>query len=98
MHILDSHFHYYPRPFFDMLARNKGKSYPCAAPDDKGGYHYFRQPDNGNYHLSVWAEWFDLDKQIEHMDRLGHRVDVVASIGPLSTHFSEGPKEVGRDH
>ena len=47
--------------------------------------------------LSSWAEWFDLDKQLEHMDGLGHQVDVVCSIGPLSVFFSDLPPEEGRD-
>ncbi len=47
--------------------------------------------------LSSWAEWFDLDKQLEHMDGLGHQVDVVCSIGPFSVFFSELPPEEGRE-
>ena len=39
--------------------------------------------------VNSWAEWFDLDKQLEHMDGLGHQVDVVCSIGPLSVAFSD---------
>ena len=54
--------------------------------------------DTGSYHLHIWEEWFDLDRQLEHMDTLGHEVDVVCSIGPFSVHFSDVPAEVGRDH
>ena len=42
-----------------------------------------RSADSGQ-HLNSWAEWFDLDKQFEYMDSLGHQVDVVCSIGPFS--------------
>ena len=49
-------------------------------------------------HLNSWAEWFDLDKQFEYMDSLGHRVDVVCSIGPFSVSFSDMPVEEGRDY
>ena len=42
-------------------------------------------------------EWFDLDKQLEHMDQLGHQVDVVCSIGPLSVAFSDLAPSEGRD-
>ena len=49
-------------------------------------------------HLNSWAEWFDLDKQFEYMDGLGHRVDVVCSIGPFSVAFSDMPVEEGRDY
>src|SRR2546430_4286134 len=50
-----------------------------------------------DYELSSWAEWFDLDKQLEHMDGLGHQVDVVCSIGPFSVFFSDLPPDEGRD-
>ena len=62
----------------------------------RGGYTYLRQ-DGGDYVLNSWTDWFDLDKQLEHMDGLGHQVDVVCSIGPLSVFFSDLPPEEGRD-
>jgi aminocarboxymuconate-semialdehyde decarboxylase len=95
MRIVDSHFHWWPRPFWEALCKRKG--YPRAEPDGKGGYHYFREADPGDYHLNAWVDWFDLDKQLEHMDGLGHEVDVVSSIGPFSVHFSDLPVEEGRD-
>ena len=56
-----------------------------------------RRSESGQ-HLNSWAEWFDLDKQFEYMDSLGHRVDVVCSIGPFSVSFSDMPVEEGRDY
>ena len=94
MHIIDSHFHWWPRSVSDRLC--KRKSYPRAEVNGRGGYTYYRQ-DGGDYILNSWAEWFDLDKQLEHMDGLGHQVDVVCSIGPLSVYFSDLPAEEGRD-
>ncbi len=94
MHIIDSHFHWWPRSVSDRLCRRK--SYPRAEVNGRGGYTYYRQ-DGGDYILNSWAEWFDLDKQLEHMDGLGHQVDVVCSIGPLSVYFSDLPAEEGRD-
>jgi aminocarboxymuconate-semialdehyde decarboxylase len=94
MHIIDSHFHWWPRSVSETLC--KRKSYPRAAINDRGGYTYWRQ-DGGDYILNSWADWFDLEKQLEHMDGLGHRVDVVCSIGPLSVYFSDLPGEEGRD-
>ncbi len=94
MRIIDSHFHWWPRSVSDRLC--KRKSYPRAELNDLGGYTYLRQ-DGGDYILNSWAEWFDLDKQLEHMDGLGHQVDVVCSIGPLSVYFSDLPAEEGRD-
>jgi len=94
MHIIDSHFHWWPRSVSEALCRRK--SYPRAEVNKRGGYTYLRQ-DGGDYVLNSWTEWFDLDKQLEHMDGLGHQVDVVCSIGPLSVFFSDLPGEEGRD-
>jgi aminocarboxymuconate-semialdehyde decarboxylase len=94
MHIIDSHFHWWPRSVSDTLC--KRKSYPRAAINNRGGHTYLRQ-DGGDYVLNSWTEWYHLDKQLEHMDTLGHRVDVVCSIGPLSVFFSDLPGEEGRD-
>ena len=99
MHIIDSHFHWWPRSVSDTLC--KRKTHPRAEVNNRGGYTYLRQ-QSGDYILNSWAEWFDLDKQLEHMDGLrheglGHQVDVVCSIGPLSVYFSDLPGEEGRD-
>ncbi len=61
-----------------------------------GGYTYWRR-EGVETPLGGWAEWFDLDEQLEHMDGLGHQVDVVCSIGPFSVHFSDIPPDEGRD-
>jgi aminocarboxymuconate-semialdehyde decarboxylase len=94
MHIIDSHFHWWPRSVSEWFC--KRKTYPRAHVNQKGGYTYLRQ-DAADYVLSSWTEWFDLDKQLEHMDGLGHQVDVVCSIGPFSVFFSELPVEEGRE-
>jgi len=98
MRIIDSHFHWWPRSVSERLC--KRTTYPRAAVNSRGGYTYLRQDrrqDGGDYILNSWAEWFDLDKQLEHMDALGHKVDVVCSIGPFSVFFSDLPPEEGRD-
>ena len=79
MRIIDSHFHWWPRSVSERFCRRT--AYPRAGVNSKGGYTYMRQK-RADYELSSWAEWFDLDKQLEHMDGLGHQVDVVCSIGP----------------
>jgi len=94
MHIIDSHFHWWPRSVSETLC--KRKSLPRAQVNDRGGYTCLRQ-DGVDYILNSWAEWFDLDRQLEHMDGLGHQVDVVCSIGPFSVLFSDLPPEEGRD-
>src|SRR5216684_4300835 len=94
MHIIDSHFHWWPRSVLDEFS--KRKDYPRAERNARGGYSYRRGEGRGQP-VNSWAEWFDLDKQLEHMDKLGHQVDVVCSIGPLSVCFSDLPAEEGRD-
>jgi len=94
MRIIDSHFHWWPRSIFEQLC--KRKDYPRAERNGRGGYDYYRRVGSGA-HLNSWAEWFDLDKQLEHMDGLGHQVDVVCSIGPFSVSFSDMPRQEGRD-
>jgi aminocarboxymuconate-semialdehyde decarboxylase len=95
MRIVDSHFHWWPRSVFEHLCKRQG--YPRCVPDGKNGYDYLRQETGADYILNTWPEWFDLDKQLEHMDGLGYEVDVVSSIGPFSVVFSEFPAEEGRD-
>jgi aminocarboxymuconate-semialdehyde decarboxylase len=94
MHIIDSHFHWWPRSVSEWFC--KRKTFPYAHPNEKGGYTYLRQ-DGVDYILNSWTEWFPLDKQLEHMDGLGHQVDVVCSIGPFSVFFSDLPGEEGRE-
>src|SRR5580698_4193017 len=94
MHIIDSHFHWWPRSIFDKLC--KRQDFPKARGNKRGGYDYMRRQDSGA-HLNSWAEWFDLDKQFEYMASLGHQVDVVCSIGPFSVAFSDMPLSEGRD-
>ncbi len=94
MHIIDSHFHWWPRSVFETLC--KRREIPRAYPNDQGCYTMILQ-DGTDYILDSWPAWFDLDEQLEHMDKLGHQIDVVGSIGPFSVYFSSLPKEEGRD-
>ncbi|HVA26325.1 MAG TPA: amidohydrolase family protein [Chloroflexota bacterium] len=94
MRVIDSHFHWWPRSVFEELCKRKG--YPRAESNGKGGYSYWREA-GVDARFNVGAEWFDLDKQLAHMDGLGHDVDVVCSVGPFSVHFSDLPAEEGRD-
>jgi aminocarboxymuconate-semialdehyde decarboxylase len=93
MRILDSHFHWRPREVLEALCDRK--TYPKAERDGKGGYHHWRRPGFGSH---TWADWYDLDKQFEHLDTLGvGTIDVINSIGPFSIHFSELPVGEGRE-
>jgi aminocarboxymuconate-semialdehyde decarboxylase len=94
MRIVDSHFHWWPRSVFEALC--KRKTYPRCERNDKGGYLYFRE-DRPTARFNIGPEWLELDRQLEHMDSLGHEVDVVCSVGPFSVHFSDLPAEEGRD-
>ena len=95
MRIINSHFHWWPRPIFEKLC--KRGSFPKARVNAQGGYDYMRRAGSGQ-HLNSWAEWFDLDKQLEYLDGLGHQFDVILSIGPFSVAFSDMPLEEGRDY
>jgi aminocarboxymuconate-semialdehyde decarboxylase len=90
---VDSHFHWWPAELFEQLSKRSG--YPRAERNSRGGYTYLGH--EGRPPLNSWAEWFDLDRQLEHMDRLGHEVGVVCSPGPFSIYFSDLPPEQGRD-
>ena len=81
MKIVDSHFHWWPKAFFEHLCNRK--SYPRAERDGKGGYRYFRR-EGEEPRFCPGRDWLDLDFQLAHMDSLGHEIDVVYSIGPLS--------------
>src|SRR3979490_2881218 len=94
MHIIDSHFHWWPRSVLDRFC--KRTDFPQAERNARGGYSYGRGAGRGQP-VNSWAEWFDLDKQLEHMDGLGHQVDVVCPVGPLSVAFSDLAPEEGRD-
>src|SRR6202140_5343538 len=93
MRIIDSHFHWWPRSSFEQLCKRSG--YPRAERNGRGGYNYVGA--EGRPSLNSWAEWFDLDRQLEHMDGLGHEVGVVCSLGPYSIYFSDLPAEEGRE-
>ena len=67
MHIIDSHFHWWPRSIFDKLCKRKG--YPDARGSTSAAATTTCAAPTAAQHLNSWAEWFDLDKQFEHMDR-----------------------------
>jgi aminocarboxymuconate-semialdehyde decarboxylase len=94
MAIVDSHFHWWPRSVFEALCKREG--YPRAAPNGKGGYLYWRRPGEPP-RFNADADWFDLDAQLAHMDRVGKDISAVSSLGPLSIHFSDLPAEEGRE-
>ncbi len=94
MRIIDSHFHHWPRALFEKLCERKG--YPRAERNARGGYTYWRK-EGKEPAFNVSSVWFELDKMLERMDQLGHQVDVISSIGPISPHSSDVPPEVGRD-
>jgi aminocarboxymuconate-semialdehyde decarboxylase len=94
MRILDSHFHWWPRAVFEALCGRTG--YPRAERSEKGGYNYWRKAGEPWFVLD--EIWFDLDRQLGHMDSLGYEVDVICSTGPFSLHFSDVPPEEGAEH
>ncbi|MDH3239462.1 MAG: amidohydrolase family protein [Alphaproteobacteria bacterium] len=94
MHVVDSHFHWWPRALYERLCARKG--YPRAARNERGGYTYWRI-EGKDPAFDVTNVWFELDEMLARMDKLGHRVDVISSIGPICPHFSDLPTSEGRD-
>jgi len=94
MHIIDSHFHYFPPAFFEHLCKRNG--YPHVERNDRGGFTYWRKAGKEPA-LNLAAVWFDVDTLIDRMQEDGHEVDVISAAGPLSVHFSDVPPEMGRD-
>ncbi len=95
MHIIDSHFHWRPRSMLDWACKAKG--YPRAERDGNGGYIWMIREGYSVKIRNNHPAWAPLDVMLEHMDGLGHQVDVVCTIGPLSVYFSELAPEAGRD-
>jgi len=93
MRIIDSHFHWWPKEIFEPLSNRTG--YPRAYFNARGGYTYLG--GEGRPPVNSWAEWFELERQLEHMDALGHEVGVVCSLGLLSIYFSDLPPRDGRE-
>jgi aminocarboxymuconate-semialdehyde decarboxylase len=93
MRIVDSHFHYFPRPFWEALCKRSG--YPKVERNGRG-YHYWRF-EGAPETMSPWPQWFELDDQLAHMDSLGRDIDVVGSTGPFGIYFSELEKSEGAE-
>jgi aminocarboxymuconate-semialdehyde decarboxylase len=93
MRVIDSHFHWWPRNFLEQLCKRSG--FPHTERNTRGGYTYVGH--EGRAPLNSWTEWFDLDRQLEHMDGLGHEVSAVCSLGPLSICFSDLPPNEGAE-
>ncbi|HTH98267.1 MAG TPA: amidohydrolase family protein [Stellaceae bacterium] len=94
MHIIDSHFHWLPKRVLERMCERR--DYPKARPNQRGGFDYLGSATRGSL-ASSWTEWYDIEMQFEYMDKLGHRVDVVNSIGPFSVMFSDLARDEGRD-
>ena len=95
MHIIDSHFHWRPRSLLEWACKSKG--YPRAERDGQGGYVWMICE---GYSVKIRPDhpaWAPLEDQLADMDALGHEIDVVCTIGPLSVYFSELAPEAGRD-
>lgn len=94
MQIVDSHFHWWPARVMKALEAREG--FPRADVNARGGYTYTGSGARKGT-VASWAAWYDLDEQFAHMDALGHEIDAIGSIGPLSVAFSELPPDEGRD-
>lgn len=94
MHIIDSHFHWKPRPVFERLGKRTG--YPRVAENDRGGYTTWLKEDSMPAAI-LNDKWFDLDRQLEAVQKPGHEMSVICSTGTFSVFFSQLAPEEGRD-
>jgi aminocarboxymuconate-semialdehyde decarboxylase len=91
MHIIDSHVHWVPKRVFELLASRRNARLGFNATPKT-----WERPEGGAI-FNNDNVWFDLDVQFEHMDKLGHRVDLVGWVGPRITHFSDLAPAEGRE-
>ena len=93
MRAINSHFHWYPKSVFEALCKRTDE--PRAKSNPKGGYDV--TPHVGVTRCDTWADWFDLDAMLEHMDKAaqgagnfgGFDFGVVCTTGPGGAFFSE---------
>ena len=97
MRVIDSHFHWWPKSVFAQLANRT--TFPRTTLKDNGDYFYEAKEGAlmGAGKFSANEEWSNLERQLEHMDSLGHEMGVICSIGPFAVHFSMLPASEGRD-
>jgi aminocarboxymuconate-semialdehyde decarboxylase len=86
MRVVDSHYHWYPRPHFEKLAALA--DYPRAVRDGDGYKYYF---NNGRSYIPIPAVWFDLDAGLAVCDATGHDVTVVGTTGVLAGMLDQAP-------
>ncbi len=94
MRIIDTHFHWKPRAVYERLS--KREEFPRVVPNERGGFSVWLN-DGERPTSNSPASWFDLDGELETLDKLDHQVDVVCSAGTFSVFFSQLPPEEGRD-
>jgi aminocarboxymuconate-semialdehyde decarboxylase len=94
MQIIDSHFHWKPRAVYERLSRRTG--YPRIAPNDRGGFTTWLKEGSAPS-SNIGGNWFDLDRELEAIQKPGHETGVVVSTGTFSVFFSQLPPAEGRD-
>lgn len=97
MRVIDSHFHWWPKSVFAELT--KRKDYPRAERQANGDYIYDYKANalRGAGRFTANEEWSNLERELEHMDSLGHDMGVLCSTGPFGVHFSALPAAEGRE-
>jgi aminocarboxymuconate-semialdehyde decarboxylase len=74
MNAVDSHVHWFPHAYYDLLA--KRTDIPRA---ERDGDHW--QYINGNRSVRMWPEWFDLEMQFETAAGTGYDLAMITSMG-----------------
>jgi aminocarboxymuconate-semialdehyde decarboxylase len=75
MNAVDSHIHWFPTAYYELLAKRSEN--PRAERLDDGWWHHFR----GSRSARIWPDWFDLEGQFETQARTGMDMTVVTSMG-----------------
>ena len=94
MDIIDCHFHWKPRAVYERLCNRNG--YPRIAPNDRGGFTTWLKEGSAPS-SNIGRNWFDLDRELEAVQKPGHEMSVVCSTGTFSVFFSQLPPDEGRD-
>jgi aminocarboxymuconate-semialdehyde decarboxylase len=94
MQIIDCHFHWKPRAVFERLAKRNG--YPRVAPNDRGGFTAWLK-EGAAPSSSISGTWLDLDGELEAIEKPGHDMSVISSMGTFSVFFSQLELKEGRD-
>ena len=98
MTVIDTHFHWFPRPYLDRMCGRSG--FPRA---ERAGSGYVYRYDGGKAALELPEVWVDLDRGLEEAVAVsGEDTAVVCTAGVLSGILDQAPAaeaaDIAREH